>query len=97
MINNVLAPSTAIVTFTPTDISGYWAESNIILAVNERQVNGSAEAPEPEVTPAPEETPAPDAEETPAPEGEATPAPEGEETPEESPAPDPGEVTNPTE
>ncbi len=105
MINNVLAPSTAIVTFTPTDISGYWAESNIILAVNERQVNSSAEAPEPEVTPAPEETPAPDAEatpapdaeETPAPEGEATPAPEGEETPEESPVSDPGEVTNPTE
>ena len=81
MINNVLAPSTAIVTFTPTDISGHWAEGNIILAVNERQVNGSAETLEPEPTPTPEETP----------------APEGEETPEDGAADASGDVTEPTE
>lgn len=80
IINRVLDPSTAIVTFTPNDIAGHWAEADIILAVNERQVNGS----EPEVTPEPETTPEPEA--TKAPEAtddpEATKAPEATETPE---------------
>ncbi|MCH5210681.1 MAG: S-layer homology domain-containing protein [Oscillospiraceae bacterium] len=39
MINNVLAPSTPVVTFNPFDIAGHWAEANIILAVNERKLN----------------------------------------------------------
>lgn len=39
IINRVLAPSTPVVTFTPSDISGHWAEADIILSVNERKVN----------------------------------------------------------
>jgi uncharacterized repeat protein (TIGR02543 family) len=48
IINKVLAPSTPVVTFTPNDISGHWSEANIILAVNERIVNGT-DVTEPEV------------------------------------------------
>ena len=88
MINKLLAPSTPIVTFTPWDIAGHWAEAEIMYAVNERLVNGAAPAPveptvAPEVTPAPEAevTPAPETETTPAPETDATPAPEAEATP----------------
>ncbi len=104
MINNVLAPSTAIMTFMPSDISGHWAEGNIILAVNEREVNGALETLVPEVDEAvPEETPAPEVDET-ATEAEET-APEDSETANEAdePAPedgttaDPGSVTDPTE
>ena len=85
IINNVLAPSTPIVTFTPNDIAGHWAEANIILAVNERMLGGTwsedlnpVEIPTPEVTePAEEEAPAPEATEAPAeevvPEGELDP------------------------
>ncbi|MBQ8301180.1 MAG: hypothetical protein IJX57_04370, partial [Clostridia bacterium] len=54
IINRVLAPSTPIVTFTPNDIAGHWAEADIILAVNERVVNGT-EVVEPEATEAPVE------------------------------------------
>lgn len=54
IINRVLAPSTPVVTFTPNDIAGHWAEADIILAVNERIVNGT-EPVEPEVTEAPAE------------------------------------------
>lgn len=70
IINRLLDPSTAIVTFEPVDISGHWAEQEIILAVNERQVNGT----EVEATPEPEETPAPEAtpEATAEPEADAT-------------------------
>ena len=86
IINNVLAPSTPIVTFTPNDIAGHWAEANIILAVNERMLGGTwsedlnpVEIPTPEATEAPaeEEAPAPEATEAPAeevvPEGELDP------------------------
>lgn len=41
IINRVLAPSTPVVTFTPNDIDAHWAEADIILAVNERIVNGT--------------------------------------------------------
>ena len=90
IINNVLAPSTAIVTFTPNDIEGHWAEANIILAVNERMLGGTwsedlnpVEIPTPEVTePVEEAAPAPEATEAPAPEATEAPAeevvPEGE-------------------
>lgn len=90
IINNVLAPSTPIVTFTPNDIAGHWAEANIILAVNERMLGGTwsedlnpVEIPTPEVTePAEEEAPAPEATAAPAPEATEAPAeevvPEGE-------------------
>ncbi len=54
IINRVLAPSTPVVTFTPNDIAGHWAEADIILAVNERIVNGT-EVVEPEATEAPAE------------------------------------------
>lgn len=72
IINRVLVESTPIVTFTPNDIAGHWAEADILLAVNERMVGANAVVPtvKPEETAAPEETVAP--EETTAP--EATPA-----------------------
>ena len=38
IINRVLAPSTPIENIIPSDISGHWAENDIILAVNERQL-----------------------------------------------------------
>lgn len=72
IINRVLVESTPIVTFTPNDIAGHWAEADILLAVNERMVGANAVVPTvtPEETAAPEETVAP--EKTTAP--EATPA-----------------------
>ena len=72
IINRVLVESTPIVTFTPNDIAGHWAEADILLAVNERKVGANAVVPtvKPEETAAPEETVAP--EKTTAP--EATPA-----------------------
>lgn len=72
IINRVLVESTPIVTFTPNDIAGHWAEADILLAVNERMVGANAVVPtvKPEETAAPEETVAP--EKTTAP--EATPA-----------------------
>ena len=72
IINRVLVESTPIVTFTPNDIAGHWAEADILLAVNERMVGAHAVVPtvKPEETAAPEETVAP--EKTTAP--EATPA-----------------------
>lgn len=82
IINRVLVESTPIVTFTPNDIAGHWAEADILLAVNERMVGANAVVPTvtPEETVAPEKTTAPEAtpEETVAPEEttapEATPA-----------------------
>ncbi len=56
IINRVLAPSTPVVTFTPFDISGHWAEADILLAVNERKVKNSATA-EPTAKPEPTEKP----------------------------------------
>lgn len=41
IINRVLAPSTPVETFVPEDIAGHWAEQEIILAINERTVNGT--------------------------------------------------------
>ena len=38
IINRVLAPSTPVENVIPSDISGHWAENDIILAVNERQL-----------------------------------------------------------
>ena len=72
IINRVLVESTPIVTFTPNDIAGHWAEADSLLAVNERMVGANAVVPtvKPEETAAPEETVAP--EKTTAP--EATPA-----------------------
>lgn len=72
IINRVLVESTPIVTFTPNDIAGHWAEADILLAVNERMVGANAVVPtvKPEETAAPEETVAP--EKTTAP--KATPA-----------------------
>ena len=78
IINRVLVESTPIVTFTPNDIAGHWAEADILLAVNERMVGANAVVPtvKPEETVAPETTVKP--EETVAPEKttapEATPA-----------------------
>lgn len=66
IINRLLEPSTPVVTFMPVDISGHWAENEIILSVNERQVNGT----EVEATPEPEEMPVPEA--TTNPEAEVT-------------------------
>lgn len=74
IINRVLDPSTPIVTFTPLDIAGHWAEADIMLAVNERKINDAAA---PEVTPeaTPEATPETTPEVTPevTPEATATP------------------------
>lgn len=60
IINRVLVESTPIVTFTPNDIAGHWAEADILLAVNERMVGANAVVPtvKPEETAAPEATPA---------------------------------------
>ncbi len=60
MINRVLAPSTPIITFTPLDIAGHWAQADVLLAVNERKVNGS-NVTEPKVTATPEVTAEPEA------------------------------------
>lgn len=38
IINRVLAPSKAVITFTPNDIAGHWAEQAIMLAVNSREL-----------------------------------------------------------
>lgn len=40
IINRVLAESEPVVTFTPNDIAGHWAETDILLAVNERMLAG---------------------------------------------------------
>lgn len=65
IINRVLKPSTPVITLTPLDIAGHWAEADILLAVNERELIGSESAvtpePTPEVTPEPETTPDPEA------------------------------------
>ena len=45
IINRVLVESTPIVTFTPNDIAGHWAEADILLAVNERMVGANAVVP----------------------------------------------------
>lgn len=80
IINRVLVESTPIVTFTPNDIAGHWAEADILLAVNERMVGANAVVPtvKPEETAAPEETVAPETtvtpEETVAPEKTTAPA-----------------------
>lgn len=68
IINRVLVESTPIVTFTPNDIAGHWAEADILLAVNERMVGANAVVPtvKPEETAAPEETVAPETTVTPA-------------------------------
>lgn len=84
IINRVLVESTPIVTFTPNDIAGHWAEADILLAVNERKVGANAVVPtvKPEETAAPEETVAPETTVTP----EATVAPEKTTAPETTPA-----------
>ncbi len=84
IINRVLVESTPIVTFTPNDIAGYWAEADILLAVNERMVGANAVVPtvKPEETAAPEETVAPETTVTP----EETVAPEETTAPEATPA-----------
>ena len=84
IINRVLVESTPIVTFTPNDIAGHWAEADILLAVNERMVGANAVVPtvKPEETAAPEETVAPETTVTP----EATVAPEKTTAPEAPPA-----------
>ena len=84
IINRVLVESTPIVTFTPNDIAGHWAEADILLAVNERMVGANAVVPtvKPEETAAPEETVAPETTVTP----EATVAPEKTTAPEATPA-----------
>lgn len=84
IINRVLVESTPIVTFTPNDIAGHWAEADILLAVNERKVGANAVVPtvKPEETAAPEETVAPETTVTP----EATVAPEKTTAPEATPA-----------
>lgn len=78
IINRVLVESTPIVTFTPNDIAGHWAEADILLAVNERMVGANAVVP----TVTPEETVAPETTVTP----EATVAPEKTTAPEATPA-----------
>jgi hypothetical protein len=78
IINRVLVESTPIVTFTPNDIAGHWAEADILLAVNERMVGANAVVP----TVKPEETVAPETTVTP----EATVAPEKTTAPEATPA-----------
>ena len=84
IINRVLVESTPIVTFTPNDIAGHWAEADILLAVNDRMVGANAVVPtvKPEETAAPEETVAPETTVTP----EATVAPEKTTAPEATPA-----------
>ena len=84
IINRVLVESTPIVTFTPNDIAGHWAEADILLAVNERKVGANAVVPtvKPEETAAPEETVAPETTVTP----EETVAPEKTTAPEPTPA-----------
>lgn len=84
IINRVFVESTPIVTFTPNDIAGHWAEADILLAVNERMVGANAVVPtvKPEETAAPEETVAPETTVTP----EATVAPEKTTAPEATPA-----------
>ena len=84
IINRVLVESTPIVTFTPNDIAGHWAEADILLAVNERMVGANAVVPtvKPEETAAPEETVAPEITVTP----EETVAPEKTTAPEATPA-----------
>lgn len=84
IINRVLVESTPIVTFTPNDIAGHWAEADILLAVNERKVGANAVVPtvKPEETAAPEETVAPETTVTP----EETVAPEKTTAPEATPA-----------
>lgn len=84
IINRVLVESTPIVTFTPNDIAGHWAEADILLAVNERMVGANAVVPtvKPEETAAPEETVAPETTVTP----EETVAPEKATAPEATPA-----------
>lgn len=84
IINRVLVESTPIVTFTPNDIAGHWAEADILLAVNERMVGANAVVPtvKPEETAAPEETVAPETTVTP----EETVAPEETTAPEATPA-----------
>ena len=84
IINRVLVESTPIVTFTPNDIAGHWAEADILLAVNERMVGANAVVPtvKPEETAAPEETVAPETTVTP----EETVAPEKTTAPEATPA-----------
>lgn len=63
IINRILEPSTAIITFTPLDIAGHWAEADILLAVNEREIKGTVTEPTatpeatPEATAEPEATP----------------------------------------
>ena len=78
IINRVLVESTPIVTFTPNDIAGHWAEADILLAVNERMVGANAVVP----TVKPEETVAPETTVTP----EATVAPEKTTAPKATPA-----------
>lgn len=78
IINRVLVESTPIVTFTPNDIAGHWAEADILLAVNERMVGANAVVP----TVTPEETVAPEKTVTP----EETVAPEKTTAPEATPA-----------
>lgn len=78
IINRVLVESTPIVTFTPNDIAGHWAEADILLAVNERKVGANAVVP----TVKPEETVAPETTVTP----EETVAPEKTTAPEATPA-----------
>lgn len=51
IINRVLEPSKPIITFTPLDIAGHWAEADIMLAVNEREIIGSETVVTPEATP----------------------------------------------
>lgn len=84
IINRVLVESTPIVTFTPNDIAGHWAEADILLAVNERMVGANAVVPtvKPEETAAPEETVAPETTVKP----EETVAPEKTTAPEATPA-----------
>lgn len=78
IINRVLVESTPIVTFTPNDIAGHWAEADILFAVNERMVGANAVVP----TVKPEETVAPETTVTP----EETVAPEKTTAPEATPA-----------
>lgn len=64
IINRVLDPSTPVITFTPLDIAGHWAEADIMLAVNERQLKNAVTEP----TATPEATPEVTAEPTATPE-----------------------------
>lgn len=64
IINRVLEPSVPVITFTPLDIAGHWAEADIMLAVNERQLKNAVTEP----TATPEATPEVTAEPTDAPE-----------------------------